>query len=64
MTSVTILKYTNKRAKQFKAMMSAIPIRHQAKRIVFAYGDTAFKFKYKGRTIEVSRYDEEIIIRK
>ncbi len=61
---VTILKYTSSRAKFFKAMLFAIPKRHQDKRIVFSYGDTAFKFKHKGRTIEVSRYDEEIIIRK
>lgn len=64
MTSVTILKYTAKRAKKFQALMRAIPKRHQEQRIVFSYGDTAFKFKHKGRTIEVSRYDEEIIIRK
>ena len=64
MTRVSILKYTTKRANKFKAMMRAIPVRHQAKLIVFSYGDTAFKFKHKGRTIEVSRYDEEIIIRK
>lgn len=64
MASVTILKYTAKRANKFKSMMRAIPKRHQDKRIVFSYGDTAFKFKVAGRTIEVSRYDEEIIIRK
>ncbi len=61
---VTILKYTSSRAKLFQSIMRAIPKRHQDKRIVFSYGDTAFKFKHKGRTIEVSRYDEEIIIRK
>lgn len=64
MTRVSILKYTATRAKKFQAMMRAIPKRHQDKRIVFSYGDTAFKFKVAGRTIEVSRYDEEIIIRK
>lgn len=64
MNSVSILKYTPKRAAKFKAMLKAIPLRHQSSKVIFAYGDTAFKFKHKGRTIEVSRYDEEIIIRK
>lgn len=64
MQQVTFLKYTTKRAKQFQAIMRAIPKRHQDARIIFSYGDTAFKFTHKGRTIEVSRYDEEIIIRK
>ena len=59
-----IYKYTEKRAKYFKRLMFSIPKRHQEKRIHFAYGDTAFKFIYKNYTIEVSRYDEEIILRK
>ena len=63
-TQVTILKYTPERAKFFKVMLKRIPLYLQDKKVIFAYGDTAFKFKHKGRTIEVSRYDEEIIIRK
>ena len=59
-----IYKYNDKRAKQFKKLMFSIPKRHQATKIMFAYGDTAFKFIYKNVSIEVSRYDEEIIIRK
>jgi hypothetical protein len=43
--------------------MFAIPGRRKQTDIIFAYGDTAFKFIWRGRTIEVSRYDEEIIIR-
>lgn len=62
--TVSILKYTPKRAAKFKAMLNRIPLYLQDKKVIFAYGDTAFKFKHKGRTIEVSRYDEEIIIRK
>lgn len=59
-----IYKYNEKRAKMFKKLMFAIPKRHQEKRIMFSYGDTAFKFTHKNFIIEVSRYDEEIIIRK
>ena len=59
-----IYKYNSKRAKLFKTLMFSIPKRHQASKIIFSYGDTAFKFIYKNYTIEVSRYDEEIILRK
>ena len=61
---VTFLKYTTKRAKQFQSLMRNMPRNKMNEAIIFSYGDTAFKFKHKGRTIEVSRYDEEIIIRK
>lgn len=55
-----IYKYNNKRARYFKRLMFAGP----RESIVFSYGDTAFKFVYGKHTIEVSRYDSEIVIRK
>ena len=59
-----IYKYTDKRAHKLNKLMKSIPLRKQDKMIIFAYGQTAFKFIYGNRTFEVSRYDEEIIIRK
>ena len=55
MTRVSILKYTAARAKKFQAMMRAIPKRHQDKRIIFCYGDTAFKFKVRSEERRVGK---------
>ena len=59
-----IYNYTTSRAKYFKKLLLSIPKHKQAKCIIFSYGDTAFKFVVGDRIIEVSRYDEEIIIRR
>ncbi len=59
-----IYKYTDKRAKEFRKLFESIPVRHKAKKVIFAYGPNQFKFVLKNRTIEVNRYDEEIIVRK
>jgi hypothetical protein len=59
---IKIYKYTDKRAKDFRRMMFNIPARHKESRIIFAYGDTAFKFIVGKCIVTVSRYDEEIVI--
>ena len=59
-----IYNYTSSRAQYFKRLLLSIPKHKQARLIVFAYGDTAFKFIVGNKVIEVSRYDEEIIIRR
>ena len=60
---VSFLKYTDKRAKMFKKLMKSIPVRRRDTEIILD-GDKNFKFIFMGRTIEVSHYDSEIIIRK
>jgi len=60
---VSFLKYTDKRAKIFKKLMKSIPVRRRDTEIILD-GNNNFKFIFMGRSIEVSLYDNEIIIRK
>ena len=58
-----IYKYTHTRYKAVRKIFERTA-KHKPCNVVFAYGPYNFKFKHKGKEIQVSQYDEEIIIRK